>query len=244
MPPYVFPVLGGGITNITSPFGPRSRPGGFGSANHQGIDIGGTRGTPILAPISGEIISAREAGGYGNQVQLRGADGLVHSFSHMDSFNVRPGMTVQAGTPLGELGATGAVTGPHLHYEVLRDGRRINPSGILSQARSAGESILSREANRALDAARGATRQVLDVIVPGSGTAADVVGDIFGVDIFGNGTGSGCGVNPFCYLREWITTSGFFQRLALAILAFILILAAFYLMKGQEFKNLAKGALT
>lgn len=230
---YTFPVIGD--SRITSPFGHRESPGGIGSTNHRGIDIGAEAGRGIIAPIGGQVIFADRAGGYGNQVKILGTDGLTHSFSHLQGFEVRDGINLQAGQLIGYMGATGNATGPHLHYEVRdKAGNALNPSGVLNGALRQGKDALIGAASNLLGS--DALSQVANVFLPGSGFALDAF------DL----AGDGCGVNPICHLRKWIEESGFFQRLALAILAFIVIAGSVYMMKsnvlGQALSK-AKGSI-
>jgi hypothetical protein len=224
---YVFPVLGD--YRISSGMGARSSPGGVGSTNHQGIDIRpvGGYGTPVLASVDGTIQSAGTAGGYGNMVVIQGSDGQFHRFAHLQGFDVRAGQQIAAGQQIGQVGSTGNSTGPHLHYEVRNAaGRVVNPEGILSSAVRRGTALLREEGEKALGKAAaslfGGDTAVLaaNAVLPGSGTV---------LSAFGVGS-EGCGW--LCQFQNWIKESGFFQRLALAFLAFIIIAAAFYMMKS------------
>ncbi|MDY6049580.1 MAG: M23 family metallopeptidase [Corynebacterium sp.] len=104
----IFPTSG----RFTSPYGPRW--GTF----HEGIDIGNNMGTPILAAMSGTVIDAGPASGYGNWVRLQHSDGTITVYGHMKTILVSVGETVNAGTPIALMGSEGHSTGPHLHFEV------------------------------------------------------------------------------------------------------------------------------
>ena len=112
---------------ITSDFGGRSSPGGIGSTNHQGIDIGASTGTPACAADGGEIVMAGWFGGYGNTVQIKHKDGTVTQYSHLNSINCNVGDRVAQGAQVGEVGSTGNSTGPHLHFGVMVDGNYVDP---------------------------------------------------------------------------------------------------------------------
>ncbi len=107
-----------GAFTITSLVGNRESPGGIGSTDHGGIDIGAAYGTPIIAAASGTVEIASVYGGYGNAVMINHGNGLRTLYGHMSSIAVSQGQTVQAGQVIGLVGSTGWSTGPHLHFEV------------------------------------------------------------------------------------------------------------------------------
>ncbi len=115
---------------ITSTFGPRLHPILRFVRMHKGIDFGAHWGMPIHAAADGQVVRAGWAGGYGRQVRLAHSGGLATSYSHMSSMTVAPGTIVHQGDVIGYVGSSGLSTGPHLHYEVLRDGVAINPMGV------------------------------------------------------------------------------------------------------------------
>jgi len=100
---------------------------------HRGIDIVADRGTPILAPADGLVARASRAPDYGKMIDLSHGFGYVTRYGHMSEILVRPGQSVRRGDVIGRVGSTGRSTGPHLHYEVFRDGRRVNPWKYLGQ---------------------------------------------------------------------------------------------------------------
>ncbi|WP_309603421.1 M23 family metallopeptidase [Sphingomonas sp.] len=115
---------------INSTFGPRLHPILRFVRMHRGIDFGAHWGMPIHAAADGQVVRAGWAGGYGRQVRLAHSGGLASSYSHMSSMTVSPGTIVHQGDLIGYVGSSGLSTGPHLHYEVLRDGVAINPMGV------------------------------------------------------------------------------------------------------------------
>lgn len=117
---------------ITSNFGPRSSPGGIGSRNHEGIDIGVPNGTPVKATGPGRIIFAGTAGGYGNFVKVAHADGTVTEYGHLQGFVGRVGQEVAAGQVIARSNNSGTSTGPHLHFNVVKNGRRVDPRGFFN----------------------------------------------------------------------------------------------------------------
>jgi len=123
--------------NITSDVGPRESPGGIGSTNHAGIDIGVPTGTPVQAAKGGEVVFAGDGGGYGNLVVVDHGDGTFTKYAHLSKINVKEGQTVEAGDVVGAVGSTGNSTGPHLHFEVRKgspDGQILDPVAFLEGA--------------------------------------------------------------------------------------------------------------
>ncbi|HEX8526922.1 M23 family metallopeptidase [Allosphingosinicella sp.] len=126
------PVSGG----VSSGFGMRRHPILGYSRMHRGVDFAAGYGTPILAATDGRVAAAGWAGGYGRQVRLSHSGGLVTSYSHMSRFAVSPGQTVRQGQVIGYVGSTGLSTGPHLHYELYRNGTAIDPRSVRFVTRS------------------------------------------------------------------------------------------------------------
>jgi murein DD-endopeptidase MepM/ murein hydrolase activator NlpD len=126
---------------ITSNFGYRTHPVLFFRRLHKGMDIGAPHGAPIYAVLDGTVQAAGRAGGYGNFVKLAHAGGLGSGYGHISRFAVRAGQRVRQGQVIGYVGSTGMSTGPHLHWEVWKNGRAINPKSIsfTSVARLSGE---------------------------------------------------------------------------------------------------------
>ena len=118
---------------LTGTFGGRSDPFSGESAFHQGLDISTDKGQPVLATADGTVESASYTGDYGNLVIVRHGFGLATRYGHMSGFAVKPGQTVKRGDVLGYVGATGRATGYHLHYEILANGKLINPLQLLTQ---------------------------------------------------------------------------------------------------------------
>lgn len=117
---------------VTSAFGATNRPS---SKPHGGIDLGARRGTAVLAPAAGRVVIStdRYAGGaqYGKVIVIEHADNTRTLYAHLDGRLVAAGETVAAGQRIGLSGATGKVTGPHLHVEVSRGGAQIDPQILL-----------------------------------------------------------------------------------------------------------------
>jgi murein DD-endopeptidase MepM/ murein hydrolase activator NlpD len=122
----MLPVAG----HITSYFGYRYHPILHFTRFHAGVDIGASWGSPIVAAGDGQVVGAGWAGGYGRQVRIAHAGGLVSSYSHMSEIVAAPGSFVHAGQLIGYVGSSGLSTGPHLHYEVKLGGTPVNPLGV------------------------------------------------------------------------------------------------------------------
>lgn len=115
---------------MTSSFGMRRHPLLGYSRFHRGMDFGAAHGSPIVAATDGAVAFAGWHGGHGKFVKLNHAGGIGTSYGHMSRIAVRPGARVSRGQVIGYVGSTGLSTGPHLHYEVYRNGVAINPASI------------------------------------------------------------------------------------------------------------------
>jgi len=119
------PVAGGRLTSI---FGMRRHPLLGYSRMHKGMDIGVAYGTPIVAATDGTVKFAGWHGGHGKYVMINHGGGLATGYAHMSRIAAKPGQHVSQGQVIGYVGSTGMSTGPHLHYEVYRNGVAINPA--------------------------------------------------------------------------------------------------------------------
>ena len=122
---FIIPVTG----TVTSRYGKREETEVV-SANHQGIDIGANEGTPIYASMDGTVEVASEEGEYGKHIDIVNGDVLTR-YAHCSKLLVKEGDKVKQGDKIAEVGSTGNSTGPHLHFEIRRDNRIINPELIL-----------------------------------------------------------------------------------------------------------------
>ncbi len=118
---------------LTGTFGGRSDPFTNEPAFHQGLDISTDKGQPVYATADGDVESAAYTGDYGNLIQISHGFGLTTRYGHLSAFNVKPGQRVSRGDVIGYVGATGRATGAHVHYEVLANGKLINPLQLLTQ---------------------------------------------------------------------------------------------------------------
>lgn len=124
---------------LTSPFGERLHPMTGERVHHRGVDLAASIGTPILSPVAGRVSVATDhyEGGahHGTVVVVDHGGGLQSFYSHLDALSVTPGQEVARGQRLGTVGATGEVTGPHLHFEVWRDGEPVDPGSLVPALR-------------------------------------------------------------------------------------------------------------
>ena len=120
--------LGGGVS---SPFGYRVHPILGVKKLHTGVDINGSSGEPIAAAATGRVIMAQTYGGYGRAVVIDHGGGLVTLYAHQSKIAVSVGQTVDRGQVVGYVGCTGSCTGPHLHFEVRKNGAPVDPLGYL-----------------------------------------------------------------------------------------------------------------
>ena len=120
------------VSAITSRFGNRKDPFLGRLALHAGIDFRARVGTKVRTSGAGTIIAAGRNGGYGNMVEVDHGQGITTRYAHLSRVLVSEGDTVGAGTVVGLSGSTGRSTGPHLHYEVRRNGRAVDPMRFLT----------------------------------------------------------------------------------------------------------------
>lgn len=114
---------------ISSRYGART-PTEIVSANHAGIDIAVNAGTKFVAAMEGEVTFVSSEGGYGNHVYIQNGD-VITIYAHCQTIYVKQGDKISQGEQIGEVGSTGNATGPHLHFEVRRENRVVNPEYIM-----------------------------------------------------------------------------------------------------------------
>lgn len=127
--PLGFPFAG----RITSTFGHRENPfGGSNVETHKGLDIKGPIGAPVKAMAKGTVEFAGLRGGFGNCIMLKHGNGFETLYGHLSKILVQVGQKIDIGQSIGQIGSTGRSTGPHLHYEVHKNGQQINPETFLT----------------------------------------------------------------------------------------------------------------
>ncbi|QHE53882.1 M23 family metallopeptidase [Pontibacillus sp. HMF3514] len=112
---------------ITSKFGGRSDPFTKSISHHKGLDIAGPYRTEIYATADGLVKEAGRNGGYGNFISIKHSSEYTTQYAHLDEIFVEPGEKVKKGDKIGAMGTTGRSTGVHLHYEILINGKHVNP---------------------------------------------------------------------------------------------------------------------
>lgn len=118
---------------ITSSFGFRSNPfGGGGGESHKGLDISAPFGRPVKCTAEGKVVFAGYRGDYGNLVIISHGEEYQTYYGHLSQILVKEGQEVKVSTFIGKVGSTGRSTGPHLHYEIIRNNKKINPKTFIN----------------------------------------------------------------------------------------------------------------
>lgn len=144
---------------LSSSFGKRHHPILGYTKMHAGVDFAAPRGTPIYAAGSGTVSYAGRKGGYGNYVRIRHNGTYQTAYAHMKGFakGISSGTRVRQGQVIGYVGTTGRSTGPHLHYEILSNGRQVNPMRIKMPS---GRRLAGSELKRFLSGKAGIEKQL------------------------------------------------------------------------------------
>jgi murein DD-endopeptidase MepM/ murein hydrolase activator NlpD len=126
--PAIQPVKNEDLTRMASGFGWRTDPFTKARKRHWGMDFTAPTGTPIYATGDGKVVRADQgATGYGKHIRIDHGFGYITLYAHLSKYNVRKGQKVKRGDLIGFVGNTGRSKAPHLHYEVIKNGRKINP---------------------------------------------------------------------------------------------------------------------
>ena len=126
--PAIQPVRSQDLTRMASGYGWRTDPFTKTSKKHMGMDFTAPKGTPIYASGDGVVDRADEAAaGYGKHITIKHGFGYETLYAHLSNYNVKPRQRVKRGDLIGFVGNTGRSEGPHLHYEVIKNGEKINP---------------------------------------------------------------------------------------------------------------------
>ena len=148
--PAIQPVKNENLKRIASGFGYRSDPFTKARKMHEGMDFTAKSGTPIYATGDGTVARAdNNASGYGNHIVIRHGFGYETLYGHLSKYNCRPGQNIKRGDVIGYVGSTGRSEAPHLHYEVHKDGKVVNPLNFYYGNISAAEyTVISKIANQ------------------------------------------------------------------------------------------------
>ncbi len=126
--PSIQPIRNEDLKRMASGYGWRIDPFTKTRKRHYGMDFSANRGTPIYAPGDGVIKRAdSRSSGYGRHIRIDHGFGYVTVYAHLNKYNVKRGQKVKRGDIIGYVGSTGRSVAPHLHYEIIKDGKKINP---------------------------------------------------------------------------------------------------------------------
>ena len=154
--PTIQPVKNKDLTRIASGFGYRSDPFTKARKMHFGMDFTAKRGTPVYATGNGVVKRAdSRSSGFGKHIRIDHGFGYISLYAHLSKYNVRRGQKVKRGDIIGYVGNTGRSAGPHLHYEIIKDNKKINPLnfyyGNLSPEEFEALLTQSKQENQSLD---------------------------------------------------------------------------------------------
>lgn len=154
--PAIQPVKNEDLKHVASGFGYRTDPFTKARKMHEGMDFTSATGTPIYATGDGVVKSADNSlSGYGNHIEINHGFGYLTLYGHLSKYNVRAGQRVKRGDIIGYVGSTGRSEAPHLHYEVHKDGKVVNPInfyyGNISAAEYVAISKIANQENQSLD---------------------------------------------------------------------------------------------
>ena len=154
--PSIQPIKNNDLTRMASGYGFRTDPFNKSRKMHWGMDFTAPRNTPIYAASDGKVIRAdSRSSGYGKHIRIDHGFGYLTLYAHLNKYNVKRGQKVQKGDIIGYVGSTGRSQAPHLHYEVQKDKKRINPLNFYYGNLSPGEFDtllkLAKQENQSLD---------------------------------------------------------------------------------------------
>ena len=121
---------------LSSPFGRRSDPFTGQQRMHKGVDFAAREGSDVVAVAAGVVTWSGRKSGYGTMVEVNHGDGHVTLYAHNKENLVRVGELVQRGQVIAKVGSSGRSTGPHVHFEVIKDGRQVNPYTFIARAKT------------------------------------------------------------------------------------------------------------
>jgi len=130
---------------VSSGFGVRHDPINGTQRFHTGIDVAAQEGSPILAAAPGIVQRVGRRGGYGNAVEINNGSGISTLYGHASALAVKEGDRVKAGDPVAYVGHTGRATGSHLHFEVRKDGKPIDPQSTLNRWEERADVLIGRK---------------------------------------------------------------------------------------------------
>lgn len=143
---------------LISGFGLRVNPFHKGLYEHLGVDLAMPRGTPVIATASGKIVQLKRSdlqAGYGNYIDIDHGNGIVTRYAHLEDITVKFGASVAKGETVGTVGTSGGSVAPHVHYEILRDGKNVDPIHYMVEGMHPAQhyvlTVMSHRQNQSLD---------------------------------------------------------------------------------------------
>lgn len=135
---------------INSPFGMRRMPWEEGGRLHEGVDIAAPNGSPVAATLPGTVTRTGVSASYGRFIEVRHADGLTSFYAHLSRTGegLKAGSAITAGQTIGYVGGTGRSTGAHLHFEIRRNGKPLNPALFIGRSFASADQLPLKDAAR------------------------------------------------------------------------------------------------
>ncbi|MFZ5971834.1 MAG: M23 family metallopeptidase [Bacteroidota bacterium] len=156
--PGAMPVADLAPKMLVSGFGTRINPWHKGKYHHDGVDIAGARGSSILATGNGRVVSVKKSdlqAGFGNYIEIDHGYGYVTRYTHLGEITVKNGQRVKKGDEIAKMGVSGGSIAPHVHYEVIKDGKNIDPLKIMVEGIGSEQfdllTLAGRQLNQSLD---------------------------------------------------------------------------------------------
>lgn len=156
--PTLQPIIPWNGDKLISGFGLRVNPFHKGLYDHLGVDVAMPRGTPVIATASGIVKELKRSplqAGYGNYIEIDHGQGIVTRYAHLEDIDVKFGAKVKKGEVIGTIGTSGGSVAPHLHYEILREGKNVDPVHYMVEGLSSEEhhrlTKISQQQNQSLD---------------------------------------------------------------------------------------------
>ena len=156
--PTLQPVRPWQTDRVISGFGLRVNPFHKGLYDHLGVDVAMPRGTPVIATATGMVQELKRSplqAGYGNYIEIDHGHGLVTRYAHLEEIHVKYGAKIKKGDIVGTIGTSGGSIAPHLHYEILRDGKNVDPVYYMVEGLTSDQhdhlTLMSHKQNQSLD---------------------------------------------------------------------------------------------
>ena len=156
--PTTQPIENFDISRLVSGYGTRINPFHKGNYHHDGVDISASRGSKVLAGGEGKVMLIKRSdllAGFGNYVEIDHGFGYITRYSHLEEIKVRNGQKIVAGQVIGTVGTSGGTIAPHLHYEVIKEGKNLDPVNFMLEGLNSSQYNrlveVSKKVNQSLD---------------------------------------------------------------------------------------------